>query len=68
MGREKSHKAELQQLERENEELRKELELEKLRAENDRMRREINELKYGKYWYYIDPLCPHQPWTSITLC
>ncbi len=47
--KEKDYKAELQQLEKENEELSKELELERLRADNERMRRELNELKYGKY-------------------
>jgi len=49
MRKEKDYKAELQQLEKENEELTKELELERLRADNERMRRELNELKYGKY-------------------
>ena len=63
--KEKDYKAELQQLEKENEELSKELELERLRADNERMRRELNELKYGKYWYYSNP---YQSWTTITLC
>ena len=54
-------KAELQQLQKENEKLREELELAKLRAENERLRRELNDYKYGRrWWYYGD--------TTITLC
>ena len=46
--KEKNYKAELQQLEKENEELREELELARLRAENERLRRELNDYKYGR--------------------
>ena len=44
----KKEKAELQQLQKENEKLREELELAKLRAENERLRRELNDYKYGR--------------------
>ena len=59
--KEKNYKAELQQLEKENEELREELELARLRAENERLRRELNDYKYGRRWWsYTD--------NTITLC
>ena len=44
----KKEKAELQQLQKENEELREKLELARLRAENERLRRELNDYKYGR--------------------
>ena len=44
----KKEKAELQQLQKENEELREKLELAMLRAENERLRRELNDYKYGR--------------------
>lgn len=47
----KNNEAELQQLKKENEELKQELEIVKLLKENRELREEIDRLKWGKYKY-----------------